>query len=235
MDFSFVSLFCPLHIEVLSPWIGVIDPIILRGDGFDPLENSQNLQAHVRPDTFLVLPLDRRKQNWLFGWIACPEGGNLGPSADDDDEAEAEGGEGSAGHNEGGRNAEAGGDGYGLADAVQQPRRTVPDGCAACMEPMCSGDRVCWSANETCPHAFHEECILDWLLVLGNKKRMRQIRADPGSAEVVAAEVLTDFPMQCPCCRQDFVKAKAKLITPSEEGGDVEDVVEDVMVEAVEP
>ena len=111
MDFSFVSLFCPLHIEVLSPWIGVIDPIILRGDGFDPLENSQNLQAHVRPDTFLVLPLDRRKQNWLFGWIACPEGGNLGPSADDDDEAEAEGGEGSAGHNEGGRNAEAGGDG----------------------------------------------------------------------------------------------------------------------------
>ena len=126
----------------------------------------------------------------------------------------------------GSADAEAGGDGYGLADAVQQPRRTVPDGCAVCMEPMCSGDRVCWSANETCPHAFHEECILDWLLVLGNKKRMRQIRADPGSAEVVAAEVLTDFPMQCPCCRQDFVKAKAKLITPSEEGGDVEDVVE---------
>lgn len=135
----------------------------------------------------------------------------------------------------GSADAEAGGDGYGLADAVQQPRRTVPDGCAVCMEPMCSGDRVCWSANETCPHAFHEECMLDWLLVLGNKKRMRQIRADPGSAEVVAAEVLTDFPMQCPCCRQDFVKAKAKLITPSEEGGDVEDVVEDVMVEAVEP
>ena len=74
----------------------------------------------MRPDTFPVLPLDRRKQNWLFGWIACAEGGNLGPSADDDDEAGAERGEGSAGHNEGGRNAEAEGGGEGDGGAEKE-------------------------------------------------------------------------------------------------------------------
>eukprot|EP00557_Chaetoceros_sp_GSL56_P008688 CAMPEP_0176496538 /NCGR_PEP_ID=MMETSP0200_2-20121128/11246_1 /TAXON_ID=947934 /ORGANISM="Chaetoceros sp., Strain GSL56" /LENGTH=337 /DNA_ID=CAMNT_0017894495 /DNA_START=225 /DNA_END=1238 /DNA_ORIENTATION=- len=36
--------------------------------------------------------------------------------------------------------------------------------CPICMEPYESGDTVCWSRNEHCPHAFHLECKVDYLL-----------------------------------------------------------------------
>eukprot|EP00980_Cylindrotheca_fusiformis_P008136 scaffold1727_cov133-Cylindrotheca_fusiformis.AAC.39 len=56
--------------------------------------------------------------------------------------------------------------------------RTVPGGCAICLEPYKEGDSVAWSKEDTCKHAFHTECIIQWLA----KKE------DP----------------KCPCCRQDF-------------------------------
>ena len=55
---------------------------------------------------------------------------------------------------------------------------TVPNCCAICLGDYQVGETVVWSSNE-CPHAFHRECIIDWLT-----------KMQEGTP--------------CPCCRQDF-------------------------------
>ena len=58
--------------------------------------------------------------------------------------------------------------------------RLVPNCCAVCLCPYEEGDDVVWSMNECCIHAFHEDCVTEWLTKLqeGNS---------------------------CPCCRSVFV------------------------------
>ena len=90
-------------------------------------------------------------------------------------------------------NEEAEGEGGGEAT------REVPNGCAVCMDPFGIGDRICWSSNAGCPHAFHEKCLVNWLLVLGRRRRMRMLQTPSQDVD------LTDYDMLCPCCRQDFV------------------------------
>ena len=51
------------------------------------------------------------------------------------------------------------------------------DCCTICLEVFERGKEICSSYNENCTHAFHRECISEWLL-----KNDR-----------------------CPCCRQDFL------------------------------
>ena len=55
----------------------------------------------------------------------------------------------------------------------------VPNCCAVCLGHYEVGEKVVWSSNEDCPHAFHEECMVDWL-----------------------TKMLDGTP--CPCCRADF-------------------------------
>lgn len=63
---------------------------------------------------------------------------------------------------------------------TRQGDRLVPNCCAVCICPYEQGDDVVWSMNECCIHAFHEECVTEWLTKLkeGNS---------------------------CPCCRSVFV------------------------------
>jgi len=56
--------------------------------------------------------------------------------------------------------------------------RTVVGTCAICLCDYEANDTVVWSSNTSCQHAFHEDCIVMWLLR----------KEDP----------------ICPCCRQDF-------------------------------
>jgi len=51
------------------------------------------------------------------------------------------------------------------------------DACAICLTEYEEGDEICWSHNKECNHAFHRECILEWL-----------IRHD-----------------DCPCCRHNYL------------------------------
>jgi hypothetical protein len=39
-----------------------------------------------------------------------------------------------------------------------------PKVCPICMEPYKAGDEIAWSKNEECHHAFHLDCILNWLM-----------------------------------------------------------------------
>jgi len=66
--------------------------------------------------------------------------------------------------------------------------RTVPGGCAICLCPYENGEKVTWSKEESCPHAFHTECIIPWLAKKNESK--------------------------CPCCRQDFCIVEP--VTPSD-------------------
>jgi len=57
----------------------------------------------------------------------------------------------------------------------------VPNCCAVCLSSYSAGDTVIWSSNKECQHAFHEDCILDWLTKIQNGT-------------------------PCPCCRQEFTE-----------------------------
>jgi hypothetical protein len=36
--------------------------------------------------------------------------------------------------------------------------------CSICLEPFVTNEIVSWSTNPACSHAFHHECIKEWLL-----------------------------------------------------------------------
>lgn len=57
--------------------------------------------------------------------------------------------------------------------------RLVPNCCAVCLSDYEVGDVVTWSSNPKCIHAFHRECVVDWL-----------VKMQPETP--------------CPCCRQEF-------------------------------
>ena len=57
--------------------------------------------------------------------------------------------------------------------------RLVPNCCAVCLSDYRVGDVVTWSSNPKCVHAFHRDCVVDWL-----------IKMQPETP--------------CPCCRQEF-------------------------------
>jgi hypothetical protein len=61
----------------------------------------------------------------------------------------------------------------------QQQQRKVPNCCAICLGPYDVGEVVVWSSNAACKHAFHQECMVDWLCKMQDST-------------------------PCPCCRQEF-------------------------------
>jgi hypothetical protein len=69
------------------------------------------------------------------------------------------------------------------------PTATVANCCAICLCPYEVSDQVVWSRNQIrkdeerrCPHAFHIECMVEWLVC----------QCDDESTP-------------CPCCRRDFI------------------------------
>lgn len=58
-------------------------------------------------------------------------------------------------------------------------KRTVPNCCAVCLCPYTQGETIVWSSNGKCPHAFHKDCVVEWLIKM-------------------------QIGTPCPCCRQEF-------------------------------
>lgn len=57
-----------------------------------------------------------------------------------------------------------------------------PKSCSICLEPYAEGDDICWSKNEKCSHAYHLNCMIDWLM-----------RND-----------------ECPLCRENYLEVEEK-------------------------
>jgi Ring finger domain len=95
--------------------------------------------------------------------------------------------------------------------------RQVPNGCAICLTSMDVNDRITFSSDPKCNHIFHEQCMMDWLVASGRKflkRQRREARNAPSTATTTVyryncqnpIEKILSFPMQCPCCRQPFVR-----------------------------
>ena len=63
----------------------------------------------------------------------------------------------------------------------EEELKSVPNSCAICLDTYVSGDTIVTSCNPLCPHAFHQECIVEWL-----------VKMQEGTP--------------CPCCRRTFVE-----------------------------
>jgi hypothetical protein len=75
--------------------------------------------------------------------------------------------------------AEAASNGLLVLRGSERALNSVPNCCAICLGNYEVGEKVVRSSNQGCPHAFHEECMVDWL-----------------------TKMLDGTP--CPCCRADF-------------------------------
>ena len=43
-----------------------------------------------------------------------------------------------------------------------------PKICPICMESYHTGEEIAWSSNDECPHAFHLDCMMGWLMEHSN-------------------------------------------------------------------
>lgn len=81
---------------------------------------------------------------------------------------------------------------------IQGGQRLVPNCCAICLSHYEIGETIVWSSNTDCRHAFHEECITDWLVKLHVQQPSPP--NPPGTTTTPVVVVTTP----CPCCRQEF-------------------------------
>jgi len=72
------------------------------------------------------------------------------------------------------------------ASSTSQDSHKIPNECAICLCDYEKGDTVVTSCNSECPHAFHQECIVEWL-----------VKMQEGTP--------------CPCCRRPFVQLDARI------------------------
>mmetsp|Transcript_2904 Transcript_2904/g.3327 ORF Transcript_2904/g.3327 Transcript_2904/m.3327 type:complete len:200 (-) Transcript_2904:27-626(-) len=86
--------------------------------------------------------------------------------------------------------------------------RLIRPECSICLNEYKVGDRLCWSPNKNCPHAFHAECITQWLLTLG-KGQTVVFRRD--------MSIHCDFKMQCPVCRGNFIRTSENATSEDED------------------
>eukprot|EP00545_Synedropsis_sp_CCMP1620_P007618 CAMPEP_0119007036 /NCGR_PEP_ID=MMETSP1176-20130426/2723_1 /TAXON_ID=265551 /ORGANISM="Synedropsis recta cf, Strain CCMP1620" /LENGTH=423 /DNA_ID=CAMNT_0006959095 /DNA_START=92 /DNA_END=1359 /DNA_ORIENTATION=+ len=102
--------------------------------------------------------------------------------------------------------------------------RFVPNGCAVCLCEFEVGERVTWSATGGDPHVFHEDCMMNYFLSVGSKaSRRRRRHPDDQDPDQDPREAATDFPMLCPCCRQQFVSKISPFLIESDDEEDPKD------------
>jgi hypothetical protein len=99
---------------------------------------------------------------------------------------------------------------FGILDLPREHSpRAVPNACAICLEAYKPEETVVWSSNIDCSHAFHQDCILDYLVKLKVKDTV-----------------------PCPCCRQDFMGKSCSAEADEEQGASDTEEVNDAVADA---
>lgn len=80
-------------------------------------------------------------------------------------------------------------------------RQCILSECSICLTAFSVGDKVSWSSLH-CDHAFHQECIVEWLMTLGKKNNSI---AESTSTNTIMQRHLCNYNMVCPICRKDFI------------------------------
>jgi hypothetical protein len=83
-------------------------------------------------------------------------------------------------------------------------RRRVPNCCAICLSGYEVGDKVVWSSNKKCKHAFHRDCALDWFSKIRNPPSLSTDSDWAVGGTSSSATAAPKIPTPCPCCRREF-------------------------------
>jgi hypothetical protein len=83
-------------------------------------------------------------------------------------------------------------------------RRRVPNCCAICLSGYEVGDKVVWSSNKKCKHAFHRDCALDWFIKIRNPPSLSTDSDWAVGGTLSSATAAPKIPTPCPCCRREF-------------------------------
>jgi hypothetical protein len=88
-------------------------------------------------------------------------------------------------------------------DHEHHHHRQVPIFCSICLSEYELSQSICWSNNHQCTHVFHTDCMTQWLVTLGRKQSLnKRFTRYPTDIELVGF-----YELQCPCCRQEFVRS----------------------------
>ena len=97
----------------------------------------------------------------------------------------------------------------------KRSRRQVPIFCSICLSEFDLHQQICWSSNSACTHVFHSDCMIQWLVSLGRKhSTTKRFTLNP-----TERQLLGHYELQCPCCRQEFIKSALIERGLCEEGG----------------